>query len=180
MNGILIKPLSPVDKESIVYSREVLEEKFNTNTFLLNTEQIPLNAFDHRRKQYNAEILLRYIENLVEEEGLRNNIIIAITRADGYVPGLNFVFGIASLGGGVCIVFTRRLRYYCKDESTYKSRVRKEVLHEVGHAVGLEHCDTPGCVMNFSNSVFDVDLKEDRYCIKCSLKLRLLLNRFKI
>jgi archaemetzincin len=49
--------------------------------------------------------------------------------------------------------------------------VEKETLHELGHILGLEHCPNPRCVMSFSNSIYDVDRKEARFCEMCKKKL---------
>ncbi|OYT52052.1 MAG: hypothetical protein B6U73_00475 [Desulfurococcales archaeon ex4484_204] len=37
------------------------------------------------------------------------------------------------------------------------SRVRKEVMHEVDHLLGLNHCSNPLCIMRFSNSILDTN-----------------------
>jgi len=95
-----------------------------------------------------------------------------IVDADAYVPGLNFVFGIANPVLRVAAVFTPRLE--SSDPEVFYQRLEKEVLHEVGHLLGLDHCHREGCVMNFSNSVSDVDRKSRFYCQRC---LSLLLQK---
>ena len=33
------------------------------------------------------------------------------------------------------------------DATLFAERFSKVVIHELGHALGLSHCETPGCVM---------------------------------
>jgi archaemetzincin len=37
-------------------------------------------------------------------------------------------------------------------------------MHEIGHTWGLPHCPDPYCVMHFSSSLNDTDIKEVQYC----------------
>jgi archaemetzincin len=46
--------------------------------------------------------------------------------------------------------------------------MRKEAVHELGHAFGLVHCKDFECVMHFSNSIEQVDLKANAFCRKCA------------
>ncbi|MEO0185151.1 MAG: matrixin family metalloprotease [candidate division WOR-3 bacterium] len=47
----------------------------------------------------------------------------------------------------------------------------KEVVHEVGHLMGLDHCSIPTCVMHFSNTIEDTDKKNVCFCDKCRRQL---------
>ncbi len=129
----------------------------------------PISAYSWERRQYMSNRILALLLNLKREfEGV--DLVVGIAGIDAFAPGLNFVFGEALLGGGVSVVYTPRLRFGVSEEQ-YFERLFKEVLHEIGHAFGLDHCPTPGCVMNFSNSVLEVDAKQAMYCRRCAAKL---------
>jgi archaemetzincin len=42
-----------------------------------------------------------------------------------------------------------------------------ECVHEIGHLRGAVHCTLPGCVMNFSGSVEEIDLTSAVPCDDC-------------
>lgn len=94
---------------------------------------------------------------------------------DLYVSSLNFVFGLADRENRRAIIALPRLRqsYYRlpDDMNVFKQRVVKESTHELGHVLGLRHCDDRRCVMTFSNSLADTDLKSQDFCLKCRRQL---------
>jgi archaemetzincin len=124
-------------------------------------------AYDPERKQYLSSELLGSLKKSTEEEAR----LVGITEVDLYVPRLNFVFGEADVLSGTAIVSLCRLRqeYYglAPDEALSMERATKEIVHELGHTFGLGHCPNSKCVMHFSNSLADTDLKGANFCSKC-------------
>ncbi len=90
-------------------------------------------------------------------------------------------FGLAVEGGpgllGASIVSTNRLLATETDskesEVLATSRVTKESLHELGHAMGLVHCRSGFCGMRKALHPFDVDARQPTFCPKCLLDLEL-------
>jgi archaemetzincin len=137
-------------------------------------------SFNKQRNQLNSDKLLRWlvtttIMNNTKSHDPQNAIILGICNYDAYSSGLNFVFGQASLSGGVAAIYLPRLRqeFYglSADTSIFIERVLKEATHEVGHAFGLDHCLKRSCVMHFSNSLVDTDYKAKDFCNICRNKL---------
>lgn len=131
------------------------------------------HSFDSKRKQYNAEQLLRDLFSFAPPDADK---AVYIIREDIFAGNLSFVFGLAA--DRACIVSTARLdpRFYGekdmeKARSLFKERLIKEIIHELGHTLGLPHCEEKKCVMVFSNSIEDVDFKGKEFCKYCSKAL---------
>jgi archaemetzincin len=104
----------------------------------------------------------------------------AVTMADLYPDDeWNFVFGEASLRGRVGVwSFARYFPEFTGAERTPATgalalrRACQVVVHEVGHAFGMEHCLAYACTMNGSNSLPESDRQPLHLCPVCLAKLQ--------
>ncbi|WP_052883484.1 archaemetzincin family Zn-dependent metalloprotease [Infirmifilum uzonense] len=132
-----------------------------------------IGVYSEEREQLQADKLLDYLSEKIGV--LPHQRVLVVIDGDGFVEGLNFVFGIAKPNWGG-IVFTERLKpdLYGSTNSVqlFRARLLKESLHELGHSFGLPHCSR-NCVMRFSNSVYDVDSKPATFCAQCQIRLNL-------
>lgn len=128
---------------------------------ILKSAQVPQSAYVRGRDQYRAEDFLLFDVNVPHDK------LLIVTGVDLFSGNLNFVFGIAELNGKKTVISTYRLKAH---DELFDERVLKEAVHELGHTFGLRHCSNPKCVMHFSNSLRDTDLKDWRFCPKCSKK----------
>jgi archaemetzincin len=134
---------------------------------------LPLDSFDKNRRQWKSNNILQWI--LDRKKTDRSMKILAICDFDAYSNGLNFVFGQATFDGRASAIYLARLRqeFYGlkKNNSLFYQRVVKEAVHELGHAFGLNHCNKSACIMHFSNSLRDTDIKENKFCDNCRTRL---------
>jgi archaemetzincin len=158
------------------YLSEILTARFRTKIQIFYDNDLPKNAFSSRRKQYNAEILINVLLKYKDNE----SIILGIIDEDLYIEKFNFIFGLANHYDRTAIVGLARLRqqFYGlpADNNLFFKRVGKEAVHEIGHVYGLSHCHIIKCVMHFSNTLGDTDIKDDDFCDQCKKQLQ-ILNR---
>jgi len=137
-------------------------------------------AYNKKRKQYSAPLILQELEKLFSNQltnkqtNQRTCRLVGIIDQDLYDEGLNFIFGEAI--GQVTIVSLWRFKPCTKittevEEKILLDRTIKTVIHELGHTLGLGHCTNRKCVMFFSNWLGDTDYKEKTFCEKCQKKL---------
>ncbi|MEK6851463.1 MAG: peptidase zinc-dependent [Candidatus Thermoplasmatota archaeon] len=124
---------------------------------------LPPEAFVPSRRQWDAEPILRGLPKSSSET------VVAVTDADLFVEGLHFVFGLADAFGGVVLVSVARLR--SRDPAVTQRRLLTEVVHELGHTLGMAHCPDAACVQHFSNSLEDTDAKGAAFCPACEAHL---------
>ncbi len=161
---ITILPVQPIATRALDEIRDVLHAKGIRVVHQMTPILRPAGAYDGRRHQFRAEVLLEGARHCEERP------VLAVTDGDCYAGKLNFVFGMADVGGRVAVVSLRRLR--APTTERFRQRAAKEIIHELGHGEGLGHCHNPKCVMHFSNSLSDTDAKSSEFCRECQWRLR--------
>lgn len=124
------------------------------------------------RNQADADRLLAALEALpVREDTLR----VGITAEDMGHPIFTYFFGRARHHGKAAVVSTARLDpvFYGlePDLALTTNRTVMEILHEIGHLLGLEHCEDWGCLMHFASTVEDIDNRGRGFCPDCFERL---------
>ncbi|MEM2906442.1 MAG: archaemetzincin family Zn-dependent metalloprotease [Candidatus Bathyarchaeia archaeon] len=136
----------------------------------LGAIQPPREAFNAARRQFSSAKLLQWAQGLGLAATRGRTLL--VTAEDLYVPGLNFVFGQARYPGRLAVISLHRLKpaFYGAKASPelLLERALKEAVHELGHTYGLGHCQDAGCVMRFSNSIYEVDAKTPSLCPRCA------------
>jgi archaemetzincin len=168
-----LQPIGEIDYGILPQLRDSLQGVFGCPVVIREPISIPLEAFSADRKQYLSDIFLENLKFCKKA----HTYILGITNVNLYTQGLNFVFGQADVEGGVSIISLNLLRQENYDlpanTGLLMERALKEAVHELGHNLGMGHCEDGTCVMHFSNSLIDTDVKKPYFCSRCQPKLAL-------
>jgi len=168
LEKILIVPIGTIEEDILDHIRSVLQETFQREAIVSEPLIIPQQAYNARRKQYHSTRILKVLGAM---KPASCEFLLGVIDEDCYVPELNFVFGEADLLARAAVIALPRLRQdfygYDPDRDLLLLRAAKEAIHELGHTCGFGHCPDPRCVMHFSNSLGDTDVKTTRFCDAC-------------
>ena len=81
------------------------------------------------------------------------------------------IFGLGYRPGGSCVVSTFRIQHH--DRRIYLSRIRKICLHEIGHNLGLKHCENECFMKDAAESIKTIDAVPMELCERCRNKIGL-------
>ncbi len=184
---ILLVPIAPTDSSLLPSLSARIEQVFAQQVEVI---QPPLDgsfSFNLSRNQYNSTSILSalleqpsefsnsHIRAILSGADLTTKVL-GVTEGDLFVPVLTYVFGEAQLAGRAAVVSSHRLRdelYGLQaDDDLLETRLLKEAIHELGHTFGLIHCSNYLCVMHSSTGVEEIDVKTEKFCEDCGVRLR--------
>jgi archaemetzincin len=103
--------------------------------------------------------------------------VLGVTDVDLFVPDAPFVFGEADRDAQTAVVSAFRLKHGGEGRPVAPERVKRrlqvEALHEIGHLLGLSHCNDFRCAMFLSHTAADTDRKGGGLCPLCRAALGL-------
>ena len=172
MEDILIIPIGKIESDILTDISTAIEKIFHCRIEIGKGISVPRNSYHTRRRQYHSTDILK------EMHALRKKVsekMLGLTDVDLYVHDLNFVFGEADIAAGIAVISLSRLKqeFYGlpPDIKLFHERAVKESIHELGHTYGFNHCNNPRCIMYFSNTLRDTDVKGPGFCNICKERL---------
>ncbi|MCO6163326.1 matrixin family metalloprotease [Flavobacterium sp. NRK F7] len=155
---------------------------YNLKVVVLPIQKLPQKTFINQKSpRYRADSLIRFqkknLDTLNYILGLTHKDI-STTKRDGNgnikKPLYKYedwgVMGLAYCPGTSGIVSTFRLKH--KNPKVHMLRVKKIVIHELGHNLGLPHCPNKKCVMTDAvESIATIDNAELALCSNCKRKI---------
>lgn len=137
----------------------------------------PDYAYLPARNQHDAGPILKALARDLEPPTLR----LGITGLDLCLPILTYVYGEARIGGHTALVSLYRLSRDALGnrvpQALFFQRLAKVAVHETAHALGMEHCSAPLCLMHFSQGLRQLDALNLEFCSECLAGLTLERKR---
>ncbi len=139
--GLLVYgEVSPAD---FTFVKEVVESvyKVKTETVVRNPQELQA-VYDPSRQQYNIDHLLDQLEKDLPSQYFRGLVVL---DKDIFGDGTNYVFGTGDNPGRLAVLTVKgyglRVGQYRLEKNIFKKILRSLVLHELGHTLGLFHCE---------------------------------------
>jgi len=162
---VYIQPLGNVNNESLITVKTSIEKFYGYKCVIQPKVLLTDDILAKSKTRYEASKILKKFDS--------NKNLLIITEVDIATKhrGSN-EYGIMGLGyrpGKTCVVSTFRMRKNVSKEKILE-RLTKVSIHEVGHNLGLDHCDYDRtCIMNDARgTVKQIDMEKIQFCSRCN------------
>jgi archaemetzincin len=181
--NVALQPFGAFDPKLSDSIAVTLERAYGVKTIILKDLDLPKSAFVNMKSpRYRADSLLRHLMNIKPDTidyviGLTTQDVSTTKRDESGViksPEEKYKdWGVLGLGyrpGPSCIISTYRIAH--KSRSVFMARLKKIAIHELGHNLGLDHCETNDCVMqDAAETIKTIDRSHSGLCESCKNKL---------
>ena len=156
-----------------------IRKHLHLEVHILPPFQNPSDAYDQKRGQYNAAIILKTFKSMPFDEGLDK--VIAVMNVDLFIPIFTYVLGEANEGGRYALASLYRLARTTErltaSMDQIVERLIKVAIHELGHLFNMAHCLNKHCLMHYSGNIAELDTTSLAFCGYCSEFLAYSIGR---
>jgi len=167
---LVVVPLGPLTRVLLADVASALTQTYGPPAAFGAAQQRPEYAFNKDRGQYHSTAVLRRLAQ-VRGADTSGAPVLGVTDVDLFVPDAPFVFGEADRDARTAVVSLHRLAHgpdgKQADAERLKRRLQVEAVHELGHLLGLSHCQDARCAMFLSHKPSDSDRKGPGLCATC-------------
>ncbi len=153
VHAVVLQPLGarfPEDLAAEVGRR--LTDEYGLAVTIRASVELPAAAYFPKRGRYRAEKLLDFLDETLGDAPAGTRILglaevdISTTKEPHEDWG---IFGLGELPGRASVLSSFRLKRGAKDRAHLRRRVANVAVHELGHTLGLPHCEEHAarCVM---------------------------------
>ncbi len=172
---LVVVALGPVPRPLLADVGAALTAVYGPPASIGPPQQRPDYAFNKDRQQYHSTAILRRLPQLRGDAG--DVPVLGVTDVDLFVPDAPFVFGEADREARSAVISLCRLTHGPEGKPSDPERLRRraqvEGVHELGHLLGLSHCQDAHCAMFLSHKPSDSDRKGVGLCATCRAALGL-------
>jgi archaemetzincin len=167
---VAILPLGKVSQDVLDRVASEIQARLRVQVRFESPRELPKEAWYAPRRRWRAEKLLEAIDAAPPKGAWK---VVAVTEAEisttkGDIQDWG-IAGLGNLGGLSCVVSTHIYRKHSKTQAVMLRRVADLTVHEFGHTLGFDHCETDGCVMSDAKgkAVSSADHSTGHYCARC-------------
>ena len=176
---VALQPFDNFDSALSDSISSTIKKTYGVDIVVLKSRPLPREAYVNiKTPRYRADRLIRILKTNLPDS---IDYIVGLTHADisttsrdkfGFVkePKSKYedwgIFGYGYRPGQSCVVSTFRIGK--RSDKRFMDRLKKISIHELGHNLGLDHCDTKYCVMSdAAETIKTIDAEKSELCSVC-------------
>jgi len=166
---IYIQPFGDVSPQVISVIKSSVESFYGYKCIVSPKVNLTKDVLVGSKTRYDANKILKKFNS-------KKNLLIITEKDITHKKGNINEYGIFGLGyrpGVTCVVSTFRIKRNV-NKSVFYDRLIKICLHEIGHNLGLDHCNFyKKCMMNDARgTIKQVDQEKIWLCLNCKKKIK--------